>query len=80
VVSNDIGDAANIIRQGETGYVTAGNRPESLAEAVDNVLSRSGFESQTIRESVTGYAWANIAAGVADEMRKALEPAVIPAG
>jgi len=75
VVSTDVGDAGKIVRCGETGYVVEDNNPEKLAEKMDLLLAKPGRDMNTalsIRASVSGFDWSNIAELVAREMRLVL--------
>lgn len=62
VVTTRVGSAESIIRQGETGYVVGDNAPHHLAEKISLLLSSNGRSADSIRASVTGFSWANIAA------------------
>ncbi len=73
VAAADVGDLRNIIRQGETGYVTAGNSPEKLAAGISSVLSMPPGNVESIRASVSRFDWSEIAARVAGEMRAVLD-------
>jgi D-inositol-3-phosphate glycosyltransferase len=73
VVSTDVGNLRNIIRQGETGYVLPDNRPERLAEKIRLILSGNTlrWEDQLkIRASVTSLSWAKIARLVTHELER----------
>jgi len=75
VVANDVGDLGRIIRQGETGYVITDNEPQNLAEKIDMILSKQSLDMNSallIRESVSKYAWSNIAEAITGEFRKVL--------
>ncbi len=74
VVAADVGDLKNIIRQGETGYVTSDNSPENLTAGISSVLSMPGDEESalSIRASVTRFDWSQIAEKIAGEMRATL--------
>jgi glycosyltransferase involved in cell wall biosynthesis len=75
VVTTDVGEMRNIIRQGETGYIVPDNNPEGLADKIAGLLVRGDRGKQTaldIRESVRDYSWENVAGMVAGELRKAL--------
>lgn len=70
VVANDVGDLKNIIRQGETGFVTTDNSPQSLADKIETVLSWSETDIKSLlhtRASIARYGWSNIASEVIDE-------------
>ncbi len=81
VVTTDVGDAKNIIRQGETGYVVTDNEPHHLAGKIDLLLSKSDRDRNSalsIRESVSRFGWANIAGAIAGEIRLVLDRRCIP--
>jgi D-inositol-3-phosphate glycosyltransferase len=74
VVAADVGDLKNIIRQGETGFVVPENTPYRLAGAIALFLGKAPRDMETarfIRASVARFAWANIAAGVMEELKLA---------
>ncbi len=76
VVSTDVGDAINIVRQGETGCVVEDNEPVDLAAKIDLLLSKPGRDMNaalSIRASVSGFGWSNIAGLISGEMRLVLE-------
>ena len=77
VVAADVGDLRSIIRPGETGYVTADNAPERLAAGISSVLSIMPANVASIRASVNGFDWSEIAARVAEEMRSVLDERVV---
>ena len=75
VVATDIGDLRNIIRDGETGYITADNSPRELAGKIAGVLSGSGFNGKSaaaIRDSIIDYSWTRVAEMVTRELDTAL--------
>jgi D-inositol-3-phosphate glycosyltransferase len=72
VVAADVGDLKNIIRPGETGYVTDDNSPEKLAAGIQLVLSGPPLDMESalsIRASVSRFDWSQIAQKVAGEMQ-----------
>jgi D-inositol-3-phosphate glycosyltransferase len=82
VVATDVGDLRNIIRNGETGYITTSNNPQELAVKIADVLSGPVFSDKPlsrIRDSVTGYSWGNIAEKVTGELRATLSRQVVEA-
>jgi D-inositol-3-phosphate glycosyltransferase len=82
VVSSDVGDIRNIIRQGETGFVVPENTPQHLAGAIARFLGgapRREDAVRSIRASVGRFAWPNVAASVADELRLTLEQPLMSA-
>jgi D-inositol-3-phosphate glycosyltransferase len=81
VVAADVGDLRNIIRPGETGYVTEDNSPEELAAGIHSLLSGSLPDMESvlsIRASVNRFNWSEIAEKVAVEMRTVLESRLAP--
>ena len=64
VVATNVGDLKNIVRQVDTGYVVMDNAPHHLAEKIALLLSKPSSDMKSalsIRESVTGFGWSNIA-------------------
>jgi D-inositol-3-phosphate glycosyltransferase len=81
VVAADVGDLRNIIRPGETGYVTEDNSPEKLAAGIKSLLSGSPPDMESalsIRASVSRFDWSEIAEKVAGEMRTVLGSRLAP--
>jgi D-inositol-3-phosphate glycosyltransferase len=75
VVATDVGDLKNIIRNGETGYITESNNPQELAVKIAGVLSGPALidkPSSIIRNSVSGYSWEKISEKIAGELRTVL--------
>ena len=74
VIASQQGNLENIIRNGETGFVTAGNTPELLAEKLRVVLSGKEMAGpELIRESVWDYSWEKIAEQVTRVCEKELQ-------
>jgi D-inositol-3-phosphate glycosyltransferase len=70
VVATRVGCIESVIRHGETGYVVMDNAPQRLADNISLLLSTSNRKptfSQSIRASVTGFAWSNIADAIVTE-------------
>jgi D-inositol-3-phosphate glycosyltransferase len=64
VITTDVGDLKNIIRQPEAGYIVKDNSPDLLASKIMRLLSqKSGKpeEPDKIRNLISGYGWNNIA-------------------
>ncbi len=78
VVASDVGDMKNIILQGETGYVVAGNAPAKLADKIARLLSRPPLDTEAIRDSVSRFSWSNIAEAVTKEFRSVLASYLAP--
>jgi D-inositol-3-phosphate glycosyltransferase len=75
VVATDVGYHKSIIRQGETGYIVKDNTPQRLAGRIYLLLSRPSLDMESalsIRASVSGFDWSNIAEAVAGEFRRVL--------
>ena len=75
VVSTRVGGIESLIRQGETGYIVAGNAPQTLTEAIGKLLSEqnNGIRSGGyIRGSVAGFNWANIAGAMLNQYEETL--------
>ncbi len=73
VVATRVGGMEGVIRQGETGYVVRDNAPCRLADKIALLLSRPMTETQrSIRESVIGFNWSNIAGAMVKEYRAVL--------
>jgi D-inositol-3-phosphate glycosyltransferase len=71
VIATDVGDLRNIIRNGETGYITAGNSPWELTGKIAGVLSGFGFGNTSavaIRDSIIDYSWTRVAEMVTREL------------
>ncbi len=74
VVASDVGDLKNIIRQGETGFVVPESTPPRLAGAIALFLGEAPRDTESthfVRASVGRFAWANVAAGVMEELKLA---------
>jgi D-inositol-3-phosphate glycosyltransferase len=81
VVATDVGDLKSIIRQGETGYVVADNSPQTLADRIARLLSKSPRDMESaraIRASVSRFDWSYVAEGVIREMRLVLDRRMTP--
>lgn len=64
VVATNVGSLKKIIHQGQTGYVVTDDTPQGLADKIDSFLSKPSLDKKTaftIRASVTGFSWPNIA-------------------
>ncbi|MCL0073762.1 glycosyltransferase [Dehalococcoidia bacterium] len=75
VVATRVGGIESLIRQGETGYVVAGNAPQTLADTIARLLSSqsNGIRSAGyIGNSVAGFNWANIAEAMVKQYQEML--------
>jgi len=80
VVTTNVGDMNNIIRQGKTGYVVADNSPRQLANSIAQLLSRPDYDADKIpanRVSVSRFSWSNIADMIIGECRTVLSTNLI---
>jgi len=81
VVATDVGDLRNIIRQGKNGYILAEDTPQNLADKIALLLSKPDYNRESvisIRESVNGFRWENIAEAVTGELQLALAGEMTP--
>jgi D-inositol-3-phosphate glycosyltransferase len=72
VVATDVGNHKNLIREGDTGYVTEDNDPWRLADKIALLLSRSesnAKSAQSIRGTVSNLSWSSIAEEIAKDCR-----------
>jgi len=75
VVATDVGNFKSLIRQGETGYVVTDNEPCCLAEKISLLLSVPSPDKNSalsIRASVSGFSWTNVAEAIAREFQQVL--------
>jgi len=83
VVATRVGGFADVIRQGETGYVLPDNTPRDLADKIAGLLLRSSVNWQTalsIRASVSRFSWSNIARAVVKQCQEVLANYLVPVG
>jgi len=72
VVTTPVGDMANIIKDGVTGYVALDPAPGSFAECIETALTTqetNGFSPGRVRASVTEFAWEVMASKVLEAYR-----------
>lgn len=72
VISTDVGDLHNIIRDGETGFVLADSRPFNLADKLRIILSdkpQKLASRMSTRASVSRFEWQNIASSIEAEFK-----------
>jgi D-inositol-3-phosphate glycosyltransferase len=70
VVAAGVGGIESVVRQGETGYVVEDNAPLRLADRIAALLAKPDGDAQSassIRASVLGFGWANIAEAIVQE-------------
>ncbi len=75
VVATNVGDLKSIVRQVDTGYVVMDNAPHHLAEKIALLLSKPSSDMKSVlsvRESVTGFSWSNIAQQIIKQCREVL--------
>ena len=76
VVATDVGAAASVIRDGETGYLVADNDPPKLADRIGRLLwpdEGGGHDSGSIRDSVKAYGWPGIARRISRQFATAVD-------
>jgi len=81
VVATDVGDLKSIIHQGKTGYVLTDNTPQHLADKIALLLSRPSHDTESalsIRASVVGFSWSNIAEAIIGEFQQVLGSYLAP--
>ncbi len=81
VVATDVGNLKSVIRQGETGYVVTDNAPNHLADKIALLLSRPNTDTKSalsIRASVSGFSWSNIAEAIIRECQLVLANYLAP--
>ncbi|MDP3879467.1 MAG: glycosyltransferase [Dehalococcoidales bacterium] len=81
VVATDVGNLKDIIQPGVTGYVVTENTPHSLAEKIDRILCNPQPHTESalsIRASVHGFSWTNIAEAINRECQLAVDNYLIP--
>jgi len=81
VVTTDVGNLKNIIRQGETGYVVRDNTPQCFANKIALLLSMPSYDTRSalsIRASVNGFSWSKIAEAITRECRMVLANYLTP--
>ena len=61
VVSSPVGVAPSVIQQGENGFLTTDNTPESLAAGLDAVLGASELNKNSVRSTAERFDWGSIA-------------------
>ena len=68
VVATKVGAVENILRQGETGHVVSNGSPFSLANGIEEMISRSNPPSaEVIRRTVLRFGWENVASAMVEE-------------
>jgi D-inositol-3-phosphate glycosyltransferase len=75
VITTDVGDLRNIVREGETGFVLPDNQPQHLADKLNTLLSGKAQKLVTrsaMRDSVSRFEWRNIAVSIVNEFEKML--------
>ena len=75
VVATDVGGMRTVIRPGENGCLVTNNDPGTLATCIGGLLAEVGngnWSADSIRASVQGFGWSNIAEAVQQEYRSVL--------
>ena len=81
VVATNVGGLKSVIRQGDTGYIVMDNTPSHLADKIALLLSKPSPDTEStlsLRASVTGFSWSNIAQKVITEFREVLTNYSVP--
>ncbi|MFC1967624.1 glycosyltransferase, partial [Chloroflexota bacterium] len=75
VVATDVGSAGSVIHPGINGYRLEDNSPQRLADNIDKILSvkRTDKDRISIRETVAGNGWANMAGAIDRECREVIK-------
>ena len=75
VVATNVGGLKSVIHQGDTGYIVMDNTPSHLADKIALLLAKPSPDTEStlsIRASVTGFSWSNIAQEIITEFREVL--------
>jgi D-inositol-3-phosphate glycosyltransferase len=70
IVATRVGGIESVVRQGQNGYMVEDNAPLRLADRVAALLSQKGSgmnSADSIRASVNGFSWSNIAEAIVPE-------------
>jgi len=81
VVTTDVGDFRNIIREGETGYVVKENVPRHLAHKIALLLSRPDMDrgsAELIRATVNQLSWSSVAEAIIKDCQLVLADYLTP--
>jgi len=73
IVATRVGCIEGVVRQGENGYMLEDNEPVRLAQGIDTLLSESVKSADSIRASVNGFSWSNVAEAMVPEYRTLIE-------
>ena len=82
VVATDVGNLRNIIQPGLSGFVVPDHSEDALTEMIADVLAwpeRGLRQSRLVRQSVTGFSWANTADQINEEFSRVIEQYQNPA-
>ena len=70
VVSTNVGVLDQLLQDGVNGSIVANGTPKALAASIETVLngiSLKGVSAETIRKTIEGFSWSNVAQAVIDE-------------
>jgi len=70
IVATRVGGIESVVRQGQNGYMVEDNAPLRLADRIAALLSQKGSgmnSADSIRASVNGFSWSNIAEAIVPE-------------
>jgi D-inositol-3-phosphate glycosyltransferase len=76
IVATRVGCIESVIRQGQNGCMVEDNAPTRLADSIAELLTEQGNSlksADSIRASVEGYSWSNIAEAIVPIYGKILE-------
>jgi len=82
VVASRVGGLETVIRQGQNGWLVAGEGPDAWTEGLAAFLARPSLEPEAvplIRASVSRFSWSNVAEAIVEEYRTALRLTVAQA-
>ncbi|MFC1950864.1 glycosyltransferase [Chloroflexota bacterium] len=72
LVATNVGGISGVVKQGENGYIVAGNDSVDIADALGTLLTGQ-YEPDSVRDAVLAYDWSNIAELVVEEYREMIE-------
>jgi D-inositol-3-phosphate glycosyltransferase len=70
IVATRVGGIESVVRQGQNGYMVEDNAPLRLADRIAVLLSKQEVDitsAGSIRASVDGFSWSNIAEAIIPE-------------
>ena len=73
IVATRVGCIESVVKQGQNGHVVEDNASFHIADGIDALLSGGRKSVESIRESVNGFNWSNIAEAIIPEYRTTLK-------